>query len=305
MLKSVMYHYVRDAERTPYRGIKGCREADFLAQVKHLNSTSRPLRLEEAKQMVSDRATLNKDLFALTFDDGLKEHALFVTDVLSDMGIPGYFFIPSRPLIDGVVLPVHKNHFLLSQLSIKEYTAKVKKETIKLGIQLSWDESPIELKRTYRWDNYPTALLKFALNYKLNVSERELILDSIFKDVFGNQAEFARELYVSEDDMRNMKSAGMIIGGHSHSHNVLTSLSDDEITKEIDTNFDFLEGILGKSAFWTFSYPFGKPTTYNDHVISELNRRGVAVAFNTIVADSDPNTPIMELNRVDPKDLQI
>lgn len=300
-----MYHYVRNAERTAYKGIKGCSEADFIAQVKHLNSTSRSLRLEDAKELVSNTAILNDDLFSLTFDDGLKEHALFVTEVLSDLNIPGYFFIPSRPILDKVVLPVHKNHFLLSQLRIEEYTSKVKKETDELGIELSWDDSPDDLKRTYRWDNYPTALLKYALNYKLDVSQREQVLDIIFSDVFGSEGEFAEELYVSEDDMRKMQSAGMIIGGHSHSHNVLSSLSNDDITKEIDTNFDFLENLLGKSDFWTFSYPFGKPTTYNDHVINELKRRNVGVAFNTVVADSVPTTPIMELNRVDPKDIQL
>lgn len=303
-MKSVMYHYVRDVAHTPYKGIKACSESDFIAQVKHLNATSRPMLPEEAAILDANPGILNQDLFALTFDDGLKEHAMFVTETLCELGVPGYFFIPSQPILEGVVLPVHKNHFLLSQLKIEEYIARVRKETRTMGIEISWDETPELLSKTYRWDTYPTALLKYVLNYKLNVEQREQILDIIFSDVFGDENSFARELYVNEEDIRNMHSAGMVIGGHSHSHNVLSSLSGEDITREIDTNFDFLESVLGNQDFWTFSYPFGKPTTYNEHVIHELKRRGVVMAFNTTVANSDSDTPIMELSRIDPKDLQ-
>lgn len=303
MLKSVMYHYVRDVHNTLYKGIKGCSHSDFIHQVKYLKSNFGVFTLERARELVHNPELLNTPFFALTFDDGLKEHAKFVTETLAELGVPGFFYVPSRPILEGVVLPVHKNHFLLSELSIAEYTEKVQRETNNLGIEVAWNDSLDELVKTYRWDDAPTAQLKFVLNYKLNVEQRGIVLDTIFRDVFGDEASFASELYISETEMREMCDAGMIIGGHSHSHNVLSSLSDGEITREIDANFDFLERVLGENDFWTFSYPFGKPSTYNKHVIKELKRRKVQLAFNTTVGDSETGCSPMELHRIDPKDL--
>lgn len=298
-----MYHYVRDVLDTPYKGIKACSHSEFIHQVKHLRSNFDVFTLEQARELIHNPELLNSSYFALTFDDGLKEHAKFVTEALVELGTPGFFYVPSQPMLEGVVLPVHKNHFLLSELSIAEYTEKVHRELDNMGIEVAWKDCLDEPAKTYRWDDAPTAQLKFVLNYKLNVEQREFVLDAIFRDVFGDEASFASELYINAAEMQEMHDAGMIIGGHSHSHNVLSSLSEEQITYEIDTNFDFLERILGKSDFWTFTYPFGKPNTYNRYVIRELKRRNVKIAFNTNVGDSKEGCSLMELQRIDPKDI--
>lgn len=305
MLTSVMYHYVRNAEDTPYRGINAVREEAFIRQVNHLMRTASSLNIGLIKELLNNPSVLEHDLFALTFDDGLKEHAHFVTDVLSDKKIPGFFFIPSAPITEGRVLPVHKNHFLLSELEISAYTEMVKKELDHRAIEMDWQINLETLRKTYRWDDASTALLKYVLNYKLDNIQRELILDAIFASVFGDEKAFASALYVSIDELKQMESSGMIIGGHSHSHNVLSHLSDEKGKEEIDRNFRFLEKVLGSKDLWTFSYPFGKKSTYNNQLMSCLRDWNVHIAFNTEIGPSDRNTPFLEINRIDPKDIAV
>ena len=65
-----------------------------------------------------------RDLCLMTFDDGVKEHYAQVTPLLAEQGIQGVFFLISACMEDGVVAPVHMNHFLTAHLGFKTYQSE-------------------------------------------------------------------------------------------------------------------------------------------------------------------------------------
>lgn len=300
-----MYHYVRNPEETPYKGIHAVRENEFIAQVNYLKHHFELATLDSIDAFLKGDYSPSKDMMVLTFDDGLKEHGDFVTEVLSKNNIQGQFFIPTACITEGYVLPVHKNHFLLASLDFTYYKntfltkLKEKYPTIDLQIDLE------KVKNTYRWDTEEVAAFKYLLNYKLPRPIRNEILKIVFEQELGKEEAFAKTLYLSWEEMQSMQNAGMAFGAHSHTHNVLSSLTAEEQVHEIDTSVSLIKKHLTPQEKYPFSYPFGKPNTFNDHTINCLKNNEIAYAYSTVVGDSDKDVDRFSIKRIDPKDIQL
>lgn len=304
ILKSIMYHYVRNPETTPYKGIHAVREEDFITQVKFLKEHYEMATAESIRDFLNGTYIPKKNLAVMTFDDGLKEHGYFVTEVLAQHGIQGQFFIPTACQAEGYVLPVHKNHFLLASLDFAYYQS-----TCIAVLKQYYPEQNIAIDQqkvadTYRWDSPEVAALKYLLNYHLPRPVRNEVLRIVFEQELGPETEFAKSLYLSWDEIRNMQDQGMIIGGHSHRHNVLAHLSDQEQEQELDTCMTILKQHVHHQDVWPFSYPFGKLDTFNNLTLSLLEKNNVAYAYSTVVDDSMIGTNKYNICRRDPKDIK-
>ena len=303
ILTSVMYHYVRNPERTRYKGIHAVRETAFVQQVKHLKSTFEMATAASVVDFLNGKYLPKKELCVLTFDDGLKEHAKFVTTVLQEHNIQGLFFIPTACVEEAFVLPVHKNHFLLAYLPFKTYreqfTIKLKEQYPKIDIKVK----PEAVKATYRWDTFEVASFKYLLNYKLEKVVRNTILSEVFEETFGKESDFADELYLNWEEAKAMQNAGMLLGGHSHRHNVLASLPDKVQESELQACMSLLKTKCLYQEFWPFSYPFGKLDTFNQYTLNLLKKYQINFAFTSVVGHSEPNEDPYYLKRIDPKDL--
>ena len=84
---------------------------------------------------------------------------------------------------------------------------------------------PQVAKRTYRWDTPEVAAFKYLFNFVLTAEVRDQVVHSLFTDYIASEASFAPSWYVSWDEARAMQDAGMVLGGHSHQHQPLATLS--------------------------------------------------------------------------------
>lgn len=298
-----MYHYVRNFWETEFKGLKGETENQFIKQIRYLEGNYERATIEKIYDYLSGKYKPKKNLFVLTFDDGLKEHGNFVTDVLEKHQIEGQFFIPTKCIAEETVLPVHKNHFLLAYLGLREYEAMFKFSLSESYPGLDISMKDLVVKRTYRWDEIEVARFKYLINYKLPLNIRDEILNTVFKEVFEDESSFSKSLYLNDAELKNMRTAGMIIGGHSHSHNVLSSLSITEQFKDINQNLVLLKPYLSDQPLTPFSFPFGKKETYNNHTLDILKHQNVSLAYSTMVEDSREGSSLYEIGRVDPKDI--
>ena len=298
-----MYHYVRNSADTAYKGIHAVKEKDFIQQVKHLQSTCEMASTEMIADFFKGQYVPKKDLCVLTFDDGLKEHANFVTEVLFKNKIQGQFFIPTACIEEGYVLPVHKNHFLLAYLPFIDYKLKVLNQLKEVAPETNLVIDAQKVAATYRWDTPEVGAFKYLLNYQLPKPLRNSILKTVFEDTFGPEKTFAKSLYINWEDAKSMQSKGMILGGHSHRHNVLSSLSDQDQEEEITTCMDLLRGNTNVQSYWPFSYPFGKSNTFNGKTKELLQQQQIEFAFTTVIGNSTSEEAPYHLKRIDPKDI--
>ncbi|MEQ9824850.1 MAG: polysaccharide deacetylase family protein [Puniceicoccaceae bacterium] len=304
MLTSVMYHYVRDVENSRFPGIKGISRQSFRRQIQELSSTYEIADAEKIREFFSGhREPGSRPLCALTFDDGFKEHADFVTEVCVDFGVTGQFYITTACIEEKRVLDVHKNHFLLAAMGVEAYAASVFHI---LKSEFGIDELPVEpslVTRHYRWDRPEVARLKYLINYQLEPQLRSRLLALMFTSEFGDESAFASELYVSWEDLKSMKRAGMMIGGHSHRHQVMAELSENACIEDIQSCLGLLRTHIGRDAVNSFAYPYGKPHTIPDGIETVLEQHGIDFAFSTIIGTSAPEDDRYCIRRIDPKDL--
>jgi peptidoglycan/xylan/chitin deacetylase (PgdA/CDA1 family) len=86
-------------------------------------------------------------------------------------------------------------------------------------------------------------------------------------------------MWLSWDQVREMLAAGMVIGGHTASHPILSRLTRAEQLADIVAGEQRLREELG-IAMDTFAYPFGVREAFNDDSRECLSERGVRTAFS-------------------------
>lgn len=302
-LRAVLYHYVRDTPTTRFPRLNAMRTDAFAKQVAELKERYEVVPLEKALAFLSGRYKAARDLVVLTFDDGLKEHVTEVTPVLVEHGIQGCFFIPTSGVGDHRVLSVHKSHFLMAALDFAEY----RRAFLTLLAEIAPSSDPVvdsaQAKTTYRWDPPDVAAFKYLVNFCLSPEVRGRVLDTLFETYLGNEAEFAGDLYLSWEEARRMQGAGMLMGGHSHNHVALATLSDRQLQIDLQTCMDLLRRNLNPQTLWPFSYPYGKASSFGPATVQTLRDLGICCSFGTEVGANTAGEDLFRLRRLDPKDV--
>lgn len=299
-LHVITYHYVRDLPNSRYPAIKGLLLARFHEQIDALCREFEMATLETALAFLRGDYRPCRDLCLLTFDDGLKEHAAEVTPALAGRGIQGIFFLITSCL-DGAVAPVHMNHFLTAELGFESYrrTFIATLQRISPELRPSFDVDASAARQTYPWDDPETAAFKYLLNFVLSPAVRDDLMRDLFRRYLGDEARFARELYVSWEEAREMQAAGMIIGGHSKSHRPLAAMREAELVWDLGRSKARLARNLAPQPLWPFSYPYGKRTSYTPCAMELLRRVGFACAFTTELGANRPGADLYSLARRD------
>lgn len=294
-----MYHYVR-APSDPYPGLKGIALDDFVRQVDALAGMYEMASLESAMAYVAGQYSPPRDLCLLTFDDGVQDH-LRASRVLAERKIEGQFFLITSAIEEHRVLSVHKNHLLMASLDFATYRAAFL-EKLRERDAIPPAASAETIRRTYRWDTEEVAAFKYLLNFQLDKSVREHVLDELFAAHLGEEHDVAKNFYLSWDDAWRMHELGMRLGGHTHKHEVLSSLTPSEEREDLATCKTLLDRRLSAQSLVPFSYPYGKPDSFTVHTQRVLAELGFACAFTTEVGDNLPSQGRFGLKRVDTKD---
>lgn len=302
-LTVVMYHYVRDLPRTRFPRIKGLLTEDFRRQVAALGQRYEMATLETALAFVQGEYRPARDLCLLTFDDGLKDHFTDVLPLLAERRLQGVFFIPTACVEETRVASVHKNHFLLAAVDFDEYRRAFLDELRCRQPEIPTEVDIATVAATYRWDTPEVAAFKFLLNFRVPEALRDTILNTLFATYLGDEPAFARELYLSWEDARQMQGAGMVVGSHSHRHTALSILSDDRQREDLTTCTALLHRRLRPQRLWPFSYPYGKKHTYTESTVATIRELGYCCSFGTESGVNRSGEDLFALRRIDTKDV--
>lgn len=219
-----------------------------------------------------ERYSHSENLLTLTFDDGNSSVYNLAYPFLFRMGIPFSVFANSYNALSG------EPHWF---------------EILEAGIRLSRVESLI-----YKGKKLP---LKTPLNkleslkrikslFKKGVIKKEdlkVVLDSVKVNY-----DFAVEWFKKKDSIIDpsrleiLATAGVEIGSHGKTHQILSRLSESEQEYEISQSKREIEEFIQKECIY-FSYPNGWVTDYNKTTIELLKKCGYCGAFTANVSFSD------------------
>ncbi|AVM55786.1 polysaccharide deacetylase family protein [Capnocytophaga sp. oral taxon 864] len=310
-LTVVMYHYVRDLKHSRYPSIKGLDVALFKEQVAFLKKHYSFVTVEEVIAATQGIHKLPSHPVLLTFDDAYIDHFTYVFPILKNEGVQGAFYAPVKAITQHKVLDVNKIHFILTSTPEEKMSSLLKEIALLLDKYRevyhleSFEFYYKKLAQLDRFDTKEVIFVKRLLQVELVEKLRNIITTELFKKIVGvEEGTFSRELYMSEDQMKYMVSAGMHIGSHGYDHYWLGSLPKEKQEVEIKESLKFIENIGGDIKHWTICYPYGN---YNDDTITLLKENHCALGFTTEVKLADINNQmgdnVFKIPRLDTNDL--
>ena len=302
-LSIVMYHYVRPISKSAYPKIKGLEIEDFKRQLDFLDSNFNFVTAEQIVDSVLNRVPLPKRACWLTFDDGYKDHFLYVLPELLKRGIQGSFFPPVLPVTRRTMLDVNKIHFILEKCAnVHDVISKLHEQCIEYeistaDIQLYWDSFAV----ASRFDNKEIMYIKNMLQFGLPETIRSQITSYLFERVVGiSETDFAENLYMSADEVTKLVNSGMYVGSHGYGHLWMNKVDKDSQRFEIEESVKFLQSVGSPILNWIMCYPYG---AYNMDTLSLLEGSKCSIGITTKPTRADLDVDHrLELPRFDTND---
>jgi len=303
----VMYHYVRDLERSRFPAIKGLSVERFRRQIDYVQTRCTPISIQDLLEALSaDKKDLPPNPILLTFDDGYSDHFTNVFPILNARGIQACFFPSAQPVLEHRVLDVNKIQFVLASVS----DARSLLDQVLSSLDEFRSEFTLSTREDYllavtekhRYDIREVTVVKRLLQRELPEPVRREIVKRLFaQHVTADEAAFACELYMSVDQIDCMRRNGMHFGNHGYAHAWLNHLSPKEQAVEIDRSLEFLQGLGVENGDWTMCYPYGG---FDGSSLEILRARHCRVGFtaDARIADLDADDPLT-LPRLDTNDL--
>lgn len=278
-LSILIYHRVRPTVDSLRRDEVDSATFDWQLAILQQHFSVLPLS-EAVQRLKEDR--LPARAACITFDDGYADNEAIALPLLQRRGLCATFFVATSFLNGGRM----------------------------------WNDSIIEWVRGLEAGEIDLTELGLGVSRVSDVNSRLQLIRSIIQAVKYLEPEHRADkvaalvekipvtlpddLMMTDSQVRNLYGNGMEIGGHTDTHPILASLSEDQARKEIAQGKETLEGILGTKVD-LFAYPNGKPGV--DYLLRDRNlvrSLGFAAAVSTHWGTSDRETDIFQLPRFTP-----
>ena len=91
----------------------------FQHQLKAIAAAYKFISQNELAKYIQENRYPEENYCLLTFDDGLKQQ-MQVYQWLVENNIPAIFYVPTKPILESIVLDVHKLHHVRAQMDDKD-----------------------------------------------------------------------------------------------------------------------------------------------------------------------------------------
>lgn len=239
--------------------------------------------LDRAVAALGD-GTLPARAVAITFDDGYADNHRIALPLLLRHRMSATFFVASDFLDGGRMW----NDTVIE--AVRQFGGK-RLDLSALGLGSASTET-LAAKRA------SIDRLLGALKY-LPIAERLEKAEQIARLA---EARLPDDLMMTSAQVRELRAAGMQIGGHTKSHPILACLNEDEARDEIAAGKSRIESILGEDIS-LFAYPNGRPgRDYRAEHVRMVRECGFAAAVSTSPGAARSGADVFQLPRFTPWD---
>jgi hypothetical protein len=181
------------------------------------------------------------------------------------------------------ILDVHRTHGLLGEVPgvvLLDHALDIVDET-----KIPHQRRDEFREQTYERqdDTEATKDVKRILNYFISDEHQSAVLDELVARIGGGLD--AGELYMTPAELREIHESGMVIGGHTVTHPVLSKLSETEQRNQIVGSLRYLNSVVDGLSEYTFCYPYGHAHTFDTKTVSILDDVGCEWCFKVEAVD--------------------
>ncbi len=262
-------------------------EKDYFFQIiSELKKRGSSLSMDQVIYHHKNQVPYPENAFAITFDDGFENNYSIVAPILVDLKIPATFYLTTDFIdnntmswidriehclegVDSGVLKFgwSKKQWLLNSSKEKIKTLEEIRKQVKQNSDIRADKLVIDI---YKQLKMPEAFSSNEpIDKKMNWQQvKELLSNNLFT-----------------------------IGGHTHSHAVLSFLDQNKLKEEVKNSLWLIEEKTGVATIH-YSYPEGQAHHYNQKVIDILKENGIKCCPTAINGVNKLNDDLFHLKRV-------
>jgi len=262
-LVTVNYHRVGNPRGSYFdRGVWSCTTAEFEKQIRDLKRNTDLIGIKDLDDAMRDP---NGRYSIITFDDGYIDNYEDAFPILKSLDAPATFFLTTGFLDEGNVawwddIAWMVRASLRKKLPTSPWTSEIVFDEPHRNVAIN------ELLKTFKvlpWNETRDFLTFIATASGTGRCPHP--------EVDG--------LWMNWDMVREMRQAGMDIGGHTVGHPILARLSAEEQWCEISVSKARIEAELGETIS-AFSYPVGQPDCFDETTKLLLKQAGYDWGFS-------------------------
>lgn len=257
----------------------------FAALLKRLKQKGVALSMNDVLGFHDRRQPYPARSFAVTFDDGFENNFSVAAPVLSDVQVPATFYVTSGFIELNGMSWVDSLEFVLEEIPRGK-------------IQLPWQD------RTSVFSSIGSKMelleeIRSTVKKSPHINTADLVRD--ISEQLGREpvlsSDHPLDLKMDWSQVQQLGSDSLFhIGGHSHSHPILSFLSAEDLQKELDLSLGLLKQRAGIESVH-YAYPEGLAHCYSSLVISELKARGVRCCPSAILGKNTLEYDCFNLRR--------
>lgn len=254
------YHRLGNVAQAPWdRAVFSATAEDFARQLAFLARNFDVIVPEEIPQTLARRGRA----VLITFDDGYRDNYTAAFPALRAQGLRATFFLATG-FLDHPRLPWW------------DEVAWMIRATPQHQLALCC-APPIHIDRPHCSSAIDAALRIYK---RLPTTQTAPFLDALAHAAGTGRAPaaLAHDAWMTWDMVREMAAAGMTIGGHTVTHEILGHMAESDQRREIHGCRDRIVAETHRP-MTTFSYPVGKPGAFSDLTKRLLAEAGVQFAF--------------------------
>lgn len=261
-------------------------EKDYFASIlKTLKNDGIPLSMNEVRELHDRGQAYPARSFAVTFDDGFENNISIAAPILCDLEVPATFYVTSGFIEFNGMSWIDSIEFVLEQVP----RGRVKLPWHDDVTTFSSKESRMGLLEMIR------STVKKSPDIDTTALVRDISAQLGHEPVFASNHPL--DLKMNWSQVRELSSEGLFeVGGHSHSHQIRSFLSEQDLKADLDMSIGLLKDRADIESVH-YAYPEGLAHCYSSLVISELKNRGIQCCPSAIAGKNTIEYDLFNLRR--------
>jgi peptidoglycan/xylan/chitin deacetylase (PgdA/CDA1 family) len=256
------YHRVDELSKRPWLDphLISANPDQFEEQMKFIANNYHPITAENLLESFRSDVPLPKDSVLVTFDDGYRDFKEVAFPICSHYKIQPLLFQPTAFVGAG--------NFWWDKLYQIIYLSGVKEINTPVGtLAILNDKDKFECHKKLIW-----AIKHMSFDLAMPwIEHTHSNLVSLTEEQNNNT--------LTWDELRQLIQAGISVGGHSHTHPILTQISREEVRNQVIESQELFRRELGKTAS-IFAFPDGKALAFNQNLIELISSLGYEILFS-------------------------
>jgi peptidoglycan/xylan/chitin deacetylase (PgdA/CDA1 family) len=275
----LMYHRVLDhadeEEEYSQPGLIVSRQV-FDKQISFLAKDYNLLSLENLMELLQNNKPIPKRAVVITFDDGWRDNYLYAYPILKKHKVPATIFLATDFIGAAKIFWFLQLELLLAEGNLYPEKLAHILEKVKEENKASLSAQDLSLLDIDSIKGDPDKFIERMKQLDFEIIQK--IIDGMIAEGGLSSEKWRKKRWVLNwDEVIDMNRNNIDFGSHGCSHQILTSLSLDEVERELVQSRKVIEERIGKK-ICLFSYPNGD---YNSKIKKLVQKSGYNCAVTT------------------------